>query len=309
MPQSNSPAAASSGSRGSRRIHPRLGPRLFTASSALVALAVVGAALYLVGTSGNLRFAVIGQYLFSPLMLAGVGTTLLITGVSLVSSAVLGTVLATMRMSKNIVLRAISSAYIWFFRGTPVIVQVIFWFNLALFLPRVGLGSWSVSTNTLVTPMNAALLAMSLNVSAFMCEVIRGGLISVDSGQTEAALSLGMRPGAALLKIILPQAVRVILPPAGNLAIDLLKATSLVYVIGTKEILGTVQSISSQNFYVIELLIVACIWYLALVTVASYFQAHLERRFGRGYVPQKVKRQTSTDSLQAGPTPSGQVVL
>ncbi|MEA4944856.1 MAG: amino acid ABC transporter permease [Propionicimonas sp.] len=278
---------------GEQGIHPRLGPRLFTVTTALVVLVVLGAALSLVLTSGNLKFSVIGEYLFSPLMLAGVGTTLLITVVSLISSIVLGTALATMRMSKNVVLRTISAAYIWFFRGTPVLVQVIFWFNLALFLPRVGIGSWSVSTNSLVTPMNAALLAMSLNVSAFMCEVIRGGLISVDSGQTEAALSMGMRPGAALLRIILPQAVRVILPPAGNLAIDLLKATSLVYVIGTKEILGTVQSISSQNFHVIELLIVACIWYLALVTVASYFQGRLERRFGRGYVPQKAKRPAS----------------
>ena len=266
---------------------PRLAPRLFTVTSALVALFILGGAAYLVATSGKLRFHVIGRYLFSSVMFKGVGTTLLITLVSLVSSIILGTILATMRLSKNPVLRAIASTYIWFFRGTPVIVQVIFWFNLALFLPRIGLGGWSASTNSLVTPMNAALLAMSLNVSAFMCEVIRGGLIAVDAGQTEAALSIGMRPGTALLRIVLPQAVRVILPAAGNLTIDLLKATSLVYVIGTKEILGTVQSISSQNFFVIELLIVACLWYLTLVTIASFLQSRLERRFGRGFTSAK----------------------
>lgn len=283
-------------------IHPRLGPRLFTASSALVVVLVVGAAAYLVTTSGNLRFHVIGQYLFTPLMLKGVGTTLLITFVSLGASVVLGTILATMRMSKNLVLRAIASGYIWFFRGTPVIVQIIFWFNVALFLPHIGFGGWSISTNELVTPMNAALLAMSLNVSAFMCEVIRGGLIAIDHGQTEAALSIGMRPSQALLRIVLPQAVRVILPPAGNLAIDLLKATSLVYVIGTKEILGTVQSISSQNFFVIELLIVACIWYLVLVTIASYFQGRLEKRFGRGYAPTKTAKNTKKNPALAKTT-------
>ena len=270
-----------------RVIHPRFAPRLFTVSSGVVVAFIIGAAIWVVATSGRLHVNVIAEYAFSPLMLSGVGVCLLITAVSLVVSIILGTILATMRMSKNAVFRAIAAAYIWFFRGTPVLVQVIFWFNMALFLPRLGIGAWSVDTNVLITPMNAALLAMSLNVSAFMCEVIRGGLIAVDKGQTEAALSIGMRPTSALLRIILPQAIRVILPPAGNLTIDLLKATSLVYVIGTKEILGTVQSISSQNFMVIELLIVACMWYLILVTILSYLQSLLEQHFGRGYTPHR----------------------
>lgn len=269
---------------------PRLAPRALNVLTALVAVGVVMLVIYTVIDSGRLRWDVIWQYLFSPLVLNGVGTTLLITGVSLLASIVLGTILAVMRVSNNIVLNAIASAYIWFFRGTPVIVQIIFWFNLALFLPRIEIGGLTILTNDVITPMNAALLAMGLNVSAFMAETVRGGLLSVDRGQTEAALSMGMTPARTMLRIVLPQSIRVILPPAGNLTIDLLKATSLVYVIGTKEILGTVQSISAQNFFVIELLIVACIWYLALVSVASAFQAQLEKRFGRGYVHTAAKR-------------------
>jgi len=286
---------------------PRLAPRVLNVVTALAVLAIIIGAIYLVLDSGTLRWGVIGTYLFSPAVLSGVGTTLLITAVSLLVSLVLGTLLAVMRVSRNVVLQAVSSAYIWFFRGTPVIVQVIFWFNLALFLPRIEIGSWSVQTNDLITPMNAALLAMSLNVSAFMAEIVRGGLISVDRGQTEAALSLGMTPARAMLKIVLPQAVRVILPPAGNLTIDLLKATSLVYVIGTKEILGTVQSIAAQNFYVIELLIVACIWYLALVSIASFFQSRLEKRFGRGYAATASvrRRRSRAPRLEPERTPDG----
>jgi len=286
---------------------PRLAPRVLNVVTALAVLAIIIGAIYLVLDSGTLRWGVIGTYLFSPAVLSGVGTTLLITAVSLLVSLVLGTLLAVMRVSRNVVLQAVSSAYIWFFRGTPVIVQVIFWFNLALFLPRIEIGSWSVQTNDLITPMNAALLAMSLNVSAFMAEIVRGGLISVDRGQTEAALSLGMTPARAMLKIVLPQAVRVILPPAGNLTIDLLKATSLVYVIGTKEILGTVQSIAAQNFYVIELLIVACIWYLALVSIASFFQSRLEKRFGRGYAATASVRRRRSRAPRPEPerTPDG----
>jgi polar amino acid transport system permease protein len=221
---------------------------------------------------------VILEYFLAPAVLEGVGNTLMLTVVSLLGSLVLGTILAGMRISHKVVLNAISGAYIWFFRGTPLLVQVVFWFNFGLFLPQFSIFGASVSTNLLITPVTAALLGLLLNVSAFMCEVIRGGLIAVDKGQTEAALSIGMTPVRALTKIVLPQAIRVIVPAAGNLAIDLLKATSLVYVIGTREILGTTQSIAAQNFYVIEMLIVASLWYLLLVTVASFFQSKLEAR-------------------------------
>ncbi|TAM68554.1 MAG: amino acid ABC transporter permease [Microbacteriaceae bacterium] len=264
-----------------RRIHRRPGPRLFTLSAAVVVIAIVAGAATVILTSGTLHWNVIAEYFFAPVMLVGVATTLMLTAVSFFGALVIGTILASMRISKNVTLRAIASAYIWFFRGTPLLVQLIFWFNLGLFLPRLSFAGWSISTNTVITPLSAAILGLLLNVSAFMCEIIRGGLIAVDIGQTEAALSIGLMPNRALLRIVLPQAIRVILPAAGNLAIDLLKATSLVYVIGTKEILGTVTSISSQNFYVIELLIVASIWYLVLVSLASFGQSRLEARLAR----------------------------
>lgn len=263
------------------RIHRRPGPRIANAALAVAAILVVGTTAQIVIGSGRIRWNVIVDYFFSPAVLSGVGTTLLLTAVSLAGSIILGTILAAMRTSRNPVLQAIASAYVWFFRGTPLLVQVVFWFNLGLFLPQISLFGVSIPTNSLISPLTAALLGLLLNVSAFMCEVIRGGLIAVDHGQTEAALSIGMTPGGALFRIVLPQAVRVIVPAAGNLAIDLLKATSLVYVIGTREILGATQSIAAQTFYVIEMLIIASLWYLILVTIASYGQSLLEARLGR----------------------------
>ncbi|MBZ9938639.1 amino acid ABC transporter permease [Mesorhizobium sp. BR1-1-16] len=264
------------------RIHRRLAPRLANAALAALALIVVLGMAEIVIGSGRIRWNIIVEYLFAPAVLNGVAMTLMLTLVSLLGSMMLGTILAAMRISRNRVLETIASAYVWFFRGTPVLVQVVFWFNLGLFLPQVTIGSLSLPINSLVTPTTAALLGLLLNVSAFMCEVIRGGLIAVDNGQTEAALSIGMTPTRALLRIVLPQAVRVIVPAAGNLAIDLLKATSLVYVIGTREILGTTQSIASQTFYVIEMLIVASLWYLFLVSIASFGQSRLETYLARG---------------------------
>jgi polar amino acid transport system permease protein len=204
------------------RIHRRPMDRVVNTALAVAALAVVLTAAIVVVGSGQVHWFVIVQYFLSPAVLDGVATTLMLTIVSLLGSIVLGTLLAAMRISHNRVLEAISSAYVWFFRGTPLLVQVVFWFNVGLFLPRISLFGFSFEANSLITPLTAALLGLWLNVSAFMCEVIRGGLIAVDHGQTEAALSIGMTPSEALVRIVLPQAVRVIVPAAGNLAIDLL---------------------------------------------------------------------------------------
>ncbi|SHG26244.1 amino acid ABC transporter membrane protein, PAAT family [Kaistia soli DSM 19436] len=266
----------------SLRIHRRLGPRIANAALAVLAMVIVLGMAQIVIGSGRIRWNIIVDYLFAPAVLNGVAMTLMLTLVSLLGSMVLGTVLAAMRISRNRVLETIAAGYVWFFRGTPVLVQVVFWFNLGLFLPQISIAGHSFPINSLITPTTAALLGLLLNVSAFMCEVIRGGLIAVDNGQSEAALSIGMTPTQALLRIVLPQAIRVIVPAAGNLAIDLLKATSLVYVIGTREILGTTQSIASQTFYVIEMLIVASLWYLFLVSIASFGQSRLEVYLARG---------------------------
>ncbi|WP_425052823.1 amino acid ABC transporter permease [Psychromarinibacter sp. S121] len=264
------------------RLHRRPGPRLVNIAMAVLALVVVASMASVVINSGRIRWNVVWDYMFQSAVLDGVKMTLMLTLVSLAGSIVLGTILAAMRISENVVLKAISGAYIWFFRGTPLLVQVVFWFNLGLFMPRIGIFGASIPTNELISATTAALLGLLLNVSAFMCEVIRGGLIAIDKGQTEAALSIGMTPTKALSRIVLPQAIRVIVPAAGNLAIDLLKATSLVYVIGTREIMGATQSIAAQTFYVVEMLLVASFWYLILVSVASYGQAKLEQRLARG---------------------------
>ncbi len=264
------------------RVHRRAGPVFRNVTAALIAILVVLVSGWVVIGSGQIRWNVVAEYMFKPVVLEGVKTTLMLTIVSFCGSLVLGALLASMRISHNPVLKAIAAAYIWFFRGTPLLVQIVFWFNLGLFLPQIRIGDVSLATNSLINPTTAALLGLFLNVSAFMCEIIRGGLISVDQGQTEAALSIGLTPAQALTRIVMPQAIRVIVPTAGNLAIDLLKSTSLVYVIGTREILGTTQSIAAQTFYVIEMLMVASIWYLILVSVASTGQAWLERRLARG---------------------------
>ncbi len=263
------------------RIYRRSGPMIANAVIAVIAIIVVAVAVQVFIGTGRIRWDIVWTQMWSPALFNGVGTTLMLTGVSLSGSIILGTILAAMLISNNLVLKLIASSYIWFFRGTPLLVQIVFWFNLGLFLPMIELPWTSINTNALITPTTAALLGLLLNVSAFMCEVIRGGLISVDKGQTEAALSIGMTPVQALLQIVLPQAVRVILPTAGNLAIDLLKTTSLVYVIGTREIMGTTQSIAAQTFYVIEMLVVASLWYLILVTIATLLQSQLEKRLAR----------------------------
>jgi polar amino acid transport system permease protein len=197
-------------------------------------------------------------------------------------------VLAGMRGSANPVVSGVAGAYVWFMRGTPVLVQLVFWFNISLVFPSLSLtipgtamslGTWD--TNAVVTPFVAALFGFGLNEAAWMAEVIRGGLLGIDKGQAEAAHVLGMTRIQTLRQIILPQAVPIMLPPTGNEVLNMLKATALASVIAYSELLQSAQSISTMNFRVIELLIVASIWYLAITTVLSYGQRILERRFGR----------------------------
>jgi polar amino acid transport system permease protein len=186
-----------------------------------------------------------------------------------------------MRLSTNPVLSAFASLYIWFFRGTPLLVQIIFWFNIQLFIPSIDIGSFHLDTNAIVTAFVAALLALSLNETAYMAEIMRGGMLAVDSGQQEAAKALGYTPTQAMVRIIFPQALRVIIPPIGNQTISMLKTTSLVSVVAAQDLLTRAQNIYARNFLIIELLIVASIWYLVMTTVASLIQYAIERRLGR----------------------------
>jgi polar amino acid transport system permease protein len=193
-----------------------------------------------------------------------------------------------MRLSKSLVLSSVASSYIWLFRGTPLLVQLLFWFNVASFVPRLSLGIpfgpsfVSANTNNVVTVLAAAILGLGLNEAAYMSEIVRAGIVSVDAGQGEAALALGMNKRLVFRRIVLPQAMRVIIPPTGNQTIGMLKGTSLVSVISLPELLYSVQLIYARNFETIPLLVVASLWYLIVTTVLSVGQHYVERHFGRG---------------------------
>lgn len=248
----------------------------------------VAAFVQLLVTNQNLHWDVVGAYLFSPDILAGLGRTLLLTALAMVIGLVIGVILAIMRLSKNPVFQAASWLWIWFFRGVPPLVQLVFWYNLALLLPRLGLGipfgpvfvSWD--TNAVITPFSAAILGLALTESAYAAEMIRAGIQAISVGQSEAASALGMTRGQALRRIILPQAVRIIIPPIGNDTISMLKFTSLVSVLALPDLLYSAQMIYSRTYQTIPLLIVATIWYLVLTTILTVIEHHVEKRLAVG---------------------------
>jgi len=239
-------------------------------------------------TNENFHWDIVGKYLTTASVLNGLKNTLILTLLAMLIGIVGGILLAVMRLSANPLLSWTAAAYIWLFRGTPVITQLLFWFFLAALYPRLGLGIpfgptfLSVDTNSLIAPFTAALLGLGLNEAAYMAEIVRGGILSVDHGQTEAAEALGMSRAKILRRIVLPQAMRVIIPPTGNETISMLKTTSLVTVIAYFELMTAVQQIYSRNFQTIPLLIVAAIWYLLLTSILTVIQGFIERRFARG---------------------------
>jgi polar amino acid transport system permease protein len=239
----------------------------------------------------NVEWRVVGQYLFASVTLRGVALTVGLTFLAMLVGAVGGVILAVMRLSDNPVLTNVSWVYIWFFRGTPVYVQIILWANLGALYYTVYLGlpftGWvwaSMQSGTLVSHLVVpAILALGLNEAAYAAELVRAGIISVDPGQTEAGLSLGMGPGLIMRRLVLPQAMRVIVPTMGNETISMLKTTSLLAAIGGLELFGHMQTIYSQTFQIIPLIVVACIWYLFLTTILTVGQRYLEAYFGRGF--------------------------
>ncbi|GMA40254.1 amino acid ABC transporter permease [Mobilicoccus caccae] len=259
-----------------------------TVATVLLALFVVYAT-WAVATNPHFEWGVVAQWLTARTMALGALLTVGLTVVSMVLGVILGVILAVMRMSGNPLLSSVSGAYIWFFRGTPLLIQLIFWFNLSALVPvlRIGLPLggptlYEGSVNSLVTPLFAALLGLTLNEAAYMAEIVRGGLLGVDRGQTEAASALGLGSGRTLWRIILPQAMRIIVPPTGNQVISMLKNTSLVSVLGVGELLHSAQIVYSRTFQTIPLLIVASLWYLLMTTILGIGQRYLERHFGRG---------------------------
>jgi polar amino acid transport system permease protein len=218
--------------------------------------------------------------------------TLELTAVSMVMGIVLGVLLAVMRLSPNPLVVGASALYIWFFRGVPVLVQLLFWSFIAALYPTVSLGIpfgpdlVHGDANALITPFVAAILGLGLNQAAYQAEIVRAGILSVEEGQTDAAQALGMTRLQTMRRIVLPQAMRVIIPPTGNEVISMLKTTSLVSVIALSELLYSVQLIYAVNFRQIPLLMVACFWYLVVTTILSVGQYYVERRFGRGSASQ-----------------------
>ncbi|MET9621963.1 amino acid ABC transporter permease [Streptomyces sp. NPDC006464] len=257
-------------------------------AAAVSVLALVG----LIGSlakNDNLHWDVVGRYLFADLIFDGLGTTLWLTAAAMALGLGLGTLIAVMRLSASPVLYGLATAFVWVFRGTPLLVQIIFWgYAAALYkyvkigVPFTDITFFQAETNALLTPAIAALLALGLNEAAYASEIVRAGIQSVDTGQAEAAHSLGMRPALTMRRIVLPQAMRVIIPPMGNETINMLKMTALVSVISAHDLMSNIQDVYAQNYQVIPMLVVASLWYLALVTLLSVPQAWLERRYGRG---------------------------
>jgi polar amino acid transport system permease protein len=256
-------------------------------------VAIVVIALYaaevvrFAATSDAMRWDLVSGYLFEESIMRGLWMTVKLTVVAMLVGISLGTVLAVMRLSENPVFRGLAGGYVWLFRGTPIVVQLLFWFFLGTVLPEISLGLpfgpdlVSGNTSEVITPFMAAILGLGLNEGAYMAEIVRAGIGSVDKGQKEAAEALGMSPFTTYRRVILPQAARLIVPPTANQTISMLKLTSLVLVIGLAELTTTAQLIYGRNFQQIPLLIVASIWYLVLTTILTILQSRIERRLGR----------------------------
>jgi len=261
-------------------------PRRYPGRWIAAGLGLAIAAVFLVNVFTNPRFGwdVVWAYLRDVQIGRGIWTTLWLTVVCMAVGIVLAIILAVMRLSDNPILSTIAFGYVSFFRGTPVLVQLLFWFNLAALYPELtfGIPGIHLNANQLITPTMAAVLGLGLNEAAYMSEIVRAGILSVDHGQSEAATALGLTRLQTMRRVVLPQAMRVIIPPTGNETIGMLKTTSLVSVLAVPDLLYSSQLIYAKNFETIPLLLVATIWYLVVTSILSVGQYYLEQRFSRG---------------------------
>jgi len=254
----------------------------------LVTLLIAANFAWIVANNENFGWPVVAQYFFDSTVMQGLSVSLGLTVVAMLIGVVLGLLLAVARMSQDVLASSLSGLFVWFFRGTPLLVQLIFWYNLSTLFPEISIAipfgptlvSWE--TNSVITPMTAAIVGLALNEAAYMAEIIRGGLLSVDRGQAETAEAFGMTKARALWRIIIPQAMRSIVPPTGNQLISMIKATSLVSVIAMADLLYSVQSIYNRTFEIVPMLMVAVIWYLLITSVLNIGQGYIERYYGRG---------------------------
>ncbi|MCT9930287.1 amino acid ABC transporter permease [Planotetraspora sp. A-T 1434] len=253
-----------------------------------VVLVLLAMAVNALITNPAWDWAIVGEYLFAPSVLEAVAFTIQLTVLGIVLGFLLGTVLALMRLSRSPLLVSVAWSYVWLFRSVPLILQLLFWYNLAILYRRISFGVpfgpalFDIGTMDLIGPVTAAVIGLTLHQAAYAAEIVRSGFLSVDQGQLEAASALGIPRTRQLFRILLPQAMRTIVPTAGNEIIGLVKGTSVVYIMALPELFYQVQVIYNRNGRVIAMLLVAAIWYLLLTTVLSVAQYYVERRFGRG---------------------------
>ncbi|RFC75981.1 amino acid ABC transporter permease [Streptomyces sp. AcE210] len=253
---------------------PRTGQWL-AAAAVLVLLALAANSVI---RNDAFQWDVVADYFTSASVLRGLGLTLWLTALVMALGFALGTLLAVMRLSANPVLRAVSWGYVWLFRSMPILVQLLFWFNIGALYPHI-LG---IKTVDLFGPITVAIIGLTLHEAAYAAEVVRGGILSVDRGQIEAAQALGLSRFRRWRRIILPQAMRSIVPPAGNMLIGTLKGTSIVSVIAVQDLLYSVQLVYHRTYQVIPMLLVATIWYVVVTSLLSAGQFYVERHYARG---------------------------
>ncbi|WP_328556387.1 MULTISPECIES: amino acid ABC transporter permease [unclassified Streptomyces] len=268
--------AAAPDEAASLRIVPRRRTGLWT--TAVAVLVLLGLALNSVVRNDAFQWDVVGEYFTSASVLRGLWLTLWLTAVVMTLGFALGTLLAALRLSSNPVLRTVSWGYVWLFRSMPILVQLLFWFNIGALYPQI-LG---VRTVDLLGPVTVAVVGLTLHEAAYAAEVVRGGILSVDRGQIEAAQALGLSRWRRWWRIVLPQAMRSIVPPAGNMLIGTLKGTSIVSVIAVQDLLYSVQLVYHRTYQVMPLLMVATLWYIIVTSVLGVGQHYVEKHYARG---------------------------
>ncbi|GHD50451.1 amino acid ABC transporter permease [Mycetocola manganoxydans] len=272
---------------------------------AVVILLLVVLFVWDAATREAYQWPLVGQYLLDRRISQAALITLALTIFAMVLAIVMGLLLAVMRLSDNPVLKAVSWAYLWLFRGTPVYVQLVFWGLLGTIYRSVSVGVpftdiefFTVSPFEAIDLFWLAVLGLAFNEAAYMAEIVRGGILSVPRGQDEAARALGMSWRQTMLRIVVPQSMRVIIPPTGNEVISMLKTTSLVTALGfSLELYARTRAISAQIYATVPLLIVASIWYLLVTSILMVGQHYLEKYYGRGVAPQ---RAPETDPVETG---------
>ncbi|MEG9548691.1 MULTISPECIES: amino acid ABC transporter permease [Streptomyces griseus group] len=280
LPPSSSSASSPALAKDATDAVPRIVPVRRTGrwAAAVVVLVLLALALNSVVRNDAFQWDVALSYFATVPVLRGLWLTLWLTAVVMVLGFALGALLAVLRLSGNPVLQAVSWGYVWLFRSTPILVQLLFWFNIGALYPQI-LG---VSTVSLLGPVTIAVIGLTLHEAAYAAEVVRGGILSVERGQVEAAQSLGLGPWRRFRRIVLPQAMRSIVPPAGNMLIGTLKGTSIVSIIAVQDLLYSVQLVYHRTYQVIPLLLVATVWYALVTTLLSIGQRYVERYYARG---------------------------